>query len=783
MRARSNGRAEGPETQRLLVVRLGLRAVAPGARGSGRAAAAPRQARPVDPRVEPGEGGLGDVAAVGADGGLDQVGHGRERDERARWPRVAPASCRCGRGPRPASAAQVEQRQRPRRVAHPQPSPCAVAMRNLAGELRRAARRLRGSRRSRRGCCGAARPGSRRRSPARRGSPPPRRSAPRRSAGRGVDEAPAGSGPPGGRRAPWRAGEVDARLERARRRSSPSQSAPRSPTASSAPPRSGGPRSSVSASSWRRGDVARPRAGTADEGGGRRLGVVVVRRIDSAIRPASTAVAVRARVGRGPGCGRRARAPCAGRSARPPRPPPGAAAGRRRARPWWRSAIAWTRAISPRRTGRTPAAAALRELDRAPVGARQARRPRRADQPAAAAAPSATAPPRAPAPWRRRRGRRARGLAAAVASSARTTSSSGSSTDAARCQARRSACASSPSSPSARARWVARRSLDVAPRRSPSGRADDGTPAACRAPPPGWPPPRRRARCRKAQPRRSPHDQRHALQVVGRGHEQHPLRVLGQTAHALQEDGLDLARHRQGGGQRLGARELRPGEGRWHLEQREGVAARVLDEPLAHRRRRVDAGSAGEQASRPPRGRGRRGPARGCRERRSRGRRPRGRRTGSRCRPRPGAGRRTAAHPPRPRRASARRRRGRGPAADRRAPPTARDTPRRPGSARSGRRRRGRAPRAAPRPAGRAGGRGARAPAAAAGAARRTAARLSDSTPRAQRTCRSWRDRARPRAAPTCRSPARPAPQGRALWPSRAASSRAPMRARSASRP
>ena len=121
--------------------------------------------------------------------------------------------------------------------------------------------------------------------------------------------------------------------------------------------------------------------------------------------------------------------------------------------------------------------------------------------------------------------------------------------------------------------------------------------------------------------------------------------------------------------------------------------------------------------------------------------------------------------------------------AARRAPRAATGTRRRRGSARAGRRRRGRARRAAPRPAGRQAVEVRERRPQRAGNSAAKGSSLSDSTPRAQRTCRSLACSRASSSSADLPIPGSPRTTSAALWPSRAASSRAPIRARSGSRP
>jgi hypothetical protein len=97
-------------------------------------------------------------------------------------------------------------------------------------------------------------------------------------------------------------------------------------------------------------------------------------------------------------------------------------------------------------------------------------------------------------------------------------------------------------------------------------------------------------RCRQHEPE--------LLRIVCSRDEEQALRVLGKPANALEEDLLDPARQRQRLGERLGAGELRRRERRGHLEQRERVAVRLLDQPVDHGDIDVQAGSAFEQRRR-----------------------------------------------------------------------------------------------------------------------------------------------------------------------------------------
>ena len=83
--------------------------------------------------------------------------------------------------------------------------------------------------------------------------------------------------------------------------------------------------------------------------------------------------------------------------------------------------------------------------------------------------------------------------------------------------------------------------------------------------------------------------------VVGRDDREQPLRRLRQGAHAVEEEPLDPARQRQRGGQRLRARELRGRQRGRKLDERERVAAGLLDQQVAHRCGDGPAGAAADQ--------------------------------------------------------------------------------------------------------------------------------------------------------------------------------------------
>ena len=89
-------------------------------------------------------------------------------------------------------------------------------------------------------------------------------------------------------------------------------------------------------------------------------------------------------------------------------------------------------------------------------------------------------------------------------------------------------------------------------------------------------------------------DHGRALGVVGRGGEQREPRRRGQARDALVEHALQPARHRQRLRQRLVACELGGAQRGRQLDQRERVAVRLLEQALAHLRRRRG-GRVGEQ--------------------------------------------------------------------------------------------------------------------------------------------------------------------------------------------
>ena len=84
-------------------------------------------------------------------------------------------------------------------------------------------------------------------------------------------------------------------------------------------------------------------------------------------------------------------------------------------------------------------------------------------------------------------------------------------------------------------------------------------------------------------------DRRELTAVVGRGDEQERLRVRRQPLDPRQERALDPGADGDGGEHRLGARQLRLAQGRGELEQRQRIAARLDDEPVAYLGRERDA--------------------------------------------------------------------------------------------------------------------------------------------------------------------------------------------------
>ena len=83
--------------------------------------------------------------------------------------------------------------------------------------------------------------------------------------------------------------------------------------------------------------------------------------------------------------------------------------------------------------------------------------------------------------------------------------------------------------------------------------------------------------------------------VVGGDHAEQTLRRLRQPPHALEEEPLGDARKRQRGRQRLGAGELPGGQRRRELDQRERVAAGLLEQHVADGRRDRAAGAEADQ--------------------------------------------------------------------------------------------------------------------------------------------------------------------------------------------
>ena len=72
--------------------------------------------------------------------------------------------------------------------------------------------------------------------------------------------------------------------------------------------------------------------------------------------------------------------------------------------------------------------------------------------------------------------------------------------------------------------------------------------------------------------------------AAGPDEREHALGRLGQLSYALEEEALEVAREGQPVGQRVAAGELRGRQGRRELEQGEGIAVRLRDEDVAHRR-------------------------------------------------------------------------------------------------------------------------------------------------------------------------------------------------------
>ena len=177
----------------------------------------------------------------------------------------------------------------------------------------------------------------------------------------------------------------------------------------------------------------------------------------------------------------------------------------------------------------------------------------------------------------------------AACSSSSTTDGSGSTLAAARCQARRSAS----TSPSSTLRERAMGGLPLRERRrlidgGANERVAKLEPRSSHVREPGLLGAVERLG-RSSELRGRAQHGRELAAVVRGGDEQKRLRLLRQPMHARKEGVLDAGADRYRPEQRLGARKLRLAQGRGELEQRERVAARLRDEPVANVCRECDA--------------------------------------------------------------------------------------------------------------------------------------------------------------------------------------------------
>ena len=94
---------------------------------------------------------------------------------------------------------------------------------------------------------------------------------------------------------------------------------------------------------------------------------------------------------------------------------------------------------------------------------------------------------------------------------------------------------------------------------------------------------------------RGPHHRRQPSAALGGDQRKHLLRRGGQPAHPLAEDALHPPRHRKLLRQAFDTRELCGRQRLWELDERKRIAARLLDEEIAHRLGDLAAGAACDQ--------------------------------------------------------------------------------------------------------------------------------------------------------------------------------------------
>jgi hypothetical protein len=92
--------------------------------------------------------------------------------------------------------------------------------------------------------------------------------------------------------------------------------------------------------------------------------------------------------------------------------------------------------------------------------------------------------------------------------------------------------------------------------------------------------------------------QGHVAGRFGRGGQQQPLCLARKRPELPVKAGLDAAGQRPGVGKPETARQLRRGQPAWQLQQRQRVAARLGDDPVAHLRVQPLADRRGQQRAR-----------------------------------------------------------------------------------------------------------------------------------------------------------------------------------------